>query len=251
MIRKTNLKKATFFFVGFVLMAPFSSLSSFTGLLGDLSTAPKTYSRQLDSRKPAMMRLIPRVVGGRFVSPAEAAVLSPEEAERPKLSLGVSSKAKDFSRGTDFRSVNRVTEVGVNFDQLLPSHLSPVTDAGSVSAQIFDHSVTEFFKNDTIKNSFLGRSKDAVEKRMKAEVELGGTEPESIKHNIKFQVKASETKASMEYRGLMNADLSYSVGGRRTNLEIHEEISEWTNLVYSHIDEPNDRRDILSLRMNW
>ncbi len=224
---------------------------AFTSSITELLSGPRTYSRQLDSRTPAMMRVIPRVVGGRFVSRAEAAVLASKESLRSELSLGLETRSNDFSRGTDTRQVNRVREVGMNLDQILPSRLSPVTDAGSVSAQIFDHSVSAFFKNDAIKNSFVGRTAETVEKKMKAEVELGGAEPDSQKHNIKFQVKASETKASMEYRGLMNADLSYSVGSQRTNFEIHEELSSLTNLVYSHVTEPNDRRDILSLRMNW
>jgi len=70
-------------------------------------------------------------------------------------------------------------------------------------------------------------------------------------NNLKFQMKASETKATMEYRGLMNADFSYFIAKRRSNFEIHETIGERSNLVYSHTDEPNDRRDMLSLRMNW
>lgn len=242
---------AVLLFAGVIVTTPDSTGSIFSGALTDLFSGPRTYSRQLDSRKPAMMRLIPRVVGGKFVSRAEAAVLAPATSTRPELSLGLASRSNDFSRGTDPRHIKRVRELGINFGQILPSHLSPVTDAGSVSAQIFDHSVSAFFKNDAIKNSFVGRTAETVEKKMKAEVELGGVEPDSLKHNIKFQVKASETKASMEYRGLMSADLSYSIGSQRTNFEIHEELSELTNLVYSHVNEPNDRRDILSLRMNW
>ncbi len=86
---------------------------------------------------------------------------------------------------------------------------------------------------------------------MKAEVELGGSEPESIQHNIKFQMKATQTRASMEYRGLTNADLSYSVAGRSTDLEIFEPISADSKLVYSHSNRPDEKRDMLSLRLNW
>lgn len=212
-------------------------------------------------REPAMMRVNPMVHGPKFVSPLEAAMFDESDAARlirenarrlrRGFSFGLASRADDFSRGLDARSVNRIEEVGLDYGMILPANLSPVHDLGGVSAQILDHSVSSFFNNGVIKNSFVGRAADTVERKMKAEVALGGEEPMSIQHNIKFQVKASETKASMEYRGLTNADLSYSIAGRKTNLEVYEAIANGTNLVFTHSDEPNDRRDILSLRLHW
>lgn len=212
-------------------------------------------------RQPAMMRVNPLVHGPRFVSPLEAAMFDESEGERAlrrealarrqALSFGLASRADDFSRGTDARNIDRVQELGLNYGLILPSSMTPVQDAGGVSAQILDHSVTAFFNQGFIKDSFVGRAAETVEKKMKAEVALGGNQPDSIKHNLKFQMKASETKASMEYRGLTNADLSYSIAGRRTNLEIFESIATGSNIVFTHSDEPSDRRDVLSLRMNW
>lgn len=199
-------------------------------------------------RDPAMMRVNPVVHGPNFGSPLEAAMF-----RKPKqdLSLGLAKRGNDFSRGIDARNVNRVQELGLDYGMIIPSKLSPVSDVGGVSSQLLDHSVTAFFNHGIVKNSFVGRAAETVEKKMKAEVAIGGDEPDSISHNIKFQMKASETKAVMEYRGLTNADLSYSIGGRKTNLEIYEKISDGSNLVYTHSDEPSDRRDVLSLRMHW
>ena len=199
-------------------------------------------------RDPAMMRVNPVVHGAKFRSPLEAAMF---EKSKSDLSLGLSKRANDFSRGTDARTVNRVQELGLDFGMIIPSRLSPVSDVSGVSSQLLDHSVSAIFNNGIVKNSFVGRAAYTVEKKMKAEVALGGNDPDSTPHNIKFQVKASETKAVMEYRGLTNADLSYSIGGRKTRLEIYEKISDDSNLVYTHSDEPSDRRDVLSLRMHW
>jgi hypothetical protein len=204
-------------------------------------------------RDPAMMRVNPKLHGVRLGSPLEKAMLdgsSVEEAVRKELSLGLVTKT-DFTRGADARNITRVREIGLDYGLILPASLSPATDAGGISAQILDHSVTSFFNQATIKNSFVGQAAETVEKKMKAEVALGGDEPDSTKHNLKFQMKASETKASMEYRGLTNADLSYSIASRKTNLEIYEQLSEGSNLVYTHSDEPSDRRDVVSLRLHW
>lgn len=209
------------------------------------------------TRTPAMMRLNSRVHGPQFTSPLEAALIDGSgaianvHAKIRELSLGLVSRVDDFSRGIDLRGVDRVREIAPDYSLIIPSSLNPVSDIGGVSAQILDHSVTAFFNRSEIKNSFVGRAAETVEKKMKAEVAIGGEEPDSIQHNIKFQMKASETKASMEYRGLTNADLSYSIGSRKTNFEVFEKITDGSNLVYTHSDEPSDRRDMLSLRMHW
>jgi hypothetical protein len=64
-------------------------------------------------------------------------------------------------------------------------------------------------------------------------------------------MKASQTKASMEYRGLTNADLSYSIVARSTDLEIFEPLSQDSKLVYSHSNRPDEKRDMISLRLDW
>ena len=214
---------------------------AFRGVLHDVQTASLA-----SVRDPAMMRVNPVVHGPKFGSPLESAMF-----DKKNISFGIAKRSNDFSRGLDARNVNRVQEIGLDYGMIIPSKLSPVRDMGGISSQLLDHSVTAFFNNGIIKNSFVGRTAQTVEQKMKAEVAIGGEEPDSIQHNIKFQVKASETKAVMEYRGLTNADLSYSVGGRKTNLEIYEKISDQSKLVYTHSDEPTDRRDTLSLRMHW
>jgi hypothetical protein len=208
----------------------------------------------LKMRRPAMMRMNPAVFGPKSQSPEESeatshALLAPGETAKEKF--GLSKNISDFSRGIDFRTIDRVETIGTDYSLILPSSLSPVTDGGQVAAQVLDHSVSSFFKQETIRNTAFGRAAVTVEEKMKAEVALGGDEPDSTQHNIKFQMKASQTKASMEYRGLTNADLSYSVAARSTDLEIFEPLSQDSKLVYSHSNRPDEKRDMISLRLNW
>lgn len=206
-------------------------------------------------RDPAMMRMTPVVHRTSKTSPLESIALRDElkrlDSAPERISFGVVAR-RDFSKGADLRHVDRVHEIGIDYSVVIPGNLSPVRDAGGVSSQIIDHTLTSFFKQGPIKNTFVGRAAETVEKKMKAEVDIGGSEPDSIQHNIKFQVKASETKASMEYRGITNAALSYVIASRKTNLEISESLGGGrSNIVYTHSDEPNDRRDVLSLRLHW
>lgn len=207
-------------------------------------------------RRPAMMRVNPTVHRPGFTSPLEkiafdeADIDLSDDSDEPNR-FGLERRSNDFSRGTDSRGVSTVRELARDFSMIIPATLSPVSDLSSVSMQIVDHSVNAFFNQPSIKNTFVGRAAETVEKKLKAEVELGGTEPESQKHNIKFQVKATETKASMEYRGITNCDLSYSVASQKANFEIFEPLTSNSNLVFTHTDAPSDRRDVLSLRMHW
>ncbi len=206
-------------------------------------------------RRPAMMRVNPVVHRPGFTSPLEKIAFESDidlsdETDLPNR-FGLERRSTDFSRGTDGRGVSAVRELARDYSMIIPASLSPVSDLAGVSMQVVDHSLNAFFNQASIKNTFVGRAAETVEKKLKAEVELGGSEPESQKHNIKFQVKATESKASMEYRGLTNCDFSYSVASQKANFEIFEPLSVNSNLVFTHSDAPSDRRDVLSLRMHW
>ena len=267
-IRKTTQKEATLCArrrrslvrkVSFRIAATlgfFTTLFSMTFLCnGSGPTSALSTLRRVGEviRLPAMMRVNPLVH-----RPGAGSALEKIALKEEMLDLSVDdndfalvTRSGDFKKGADGRGVQAVREMARDYSMIIPATLSPVSDVGGVSMQIVDHSINAFFNQASIKNSFVGRAAETVEKKLKAEVVLGGAEPDSLKHNIKFQLKASETKASMEYRGLTNCDLSYSVASRKANFEIYEPISKSSNLVFTHSDAPSDRRDILSLRMHW
>jgi hypothetical protein len=206
-------------------------------------------------RRPAMMRMNPLVHSTHSTSPLERIGFEDDaidlDADERSNRFGLATRAHDFSKGADGRRISAVRELARDYSMFIPASLAPVVDAGGVSRQIVDHSISTFFKQDSIRNTFVGRAADTVEKKLKAEVEIGGSEPDSQKHKFKFQVKASETKASMEYRGLTNCNVSYAVASRNANIEIFEPLSSRSNIVYTHTDAPADRRDVLSFRVHW
>lgn len=206
-------------------------------------------------RGPAMMRVNPAVLGPRSRSHTESVATGDillDESETALEKFGLVTDVSDFSRGLDARVVDRIESKGVDFSKVLPASLAPVADGSDVAAQIFDHTVSNFFKQEYIRNTSLGRAARTVEETMKAEVDLGGGEdPNSTQHNLKFQMKATQSKASMEYRGFTNADLSYSVTSRSTDLEIYEPIGGSSRIVYHHSARPDEQRDVLSIRLNF
>lgn len=221
--------------------------------LKDLSFAACTQPEPAVERNPAMLRIAPALQAQKssLLHEGVSTGLKSRQIQLRSARLIPENRSKNFSLGHDARQIQPLEEIGFDYHRILPKKLSPTKDSGQVAAQIIDHSVSNFLKHESIKNSFIGRTATVVEEKMKAEVDLGGDEPDSIQHNIKFQVKATETKASMEYKGITNAALSYSVSSQKTSFEVFESIGVGSHLVYSHSDEPSEKRDMISLRMKW
>lgn len=209
----------------------------------------------IKERSPAMLRIASAPLNE--IRPYQTALQTQHQngesnhATPMFLRFGVTRTRSDFSKGLNLSAVERVQSLGPNYGAIFPSRLSPATGAAGITGQILDHSISTFFKQDSIRQSFVGKAAHSVEEKLRADVAFGGKQPESIQHRLKFQMKASQTKAIMEYRGITNADLSYSIGGRKTDLEVYESISDRSKIVYTHSDRPDDRRDTLSWRMSW
>lgn len=207
-------------------------------------------------RRPAMLRLpFTRAAQRVLKTLSAAAEWSKMEWQGPVKPgverFGLGSSASDFSHGLNIATVAHIEPVGFNYAAILPSSLSPTADGTGVATQILDHSVSSLMHQDTFRNSFVGKAAVAVEETMRADVNFGGSEPESIKHNLKFQMKATDAKAKVEYSGVTNAEVSYSVAHRQVDVEVFEPLSTDSKLVFSHSAKPSESLDMVSLRLSW
>ncbi|MBK7891833.1 MAG: hypothetical protein IPJ84_13640 [Bdellovibrionales bacterium] len=209
-------------------------------------------SKDSSDRSPAMLRF-PFARTAQSVLKSIGSVLhcTKKESPAPLQRFGLGNPANDFSRGLNVATVQRVEPVGFNYAAILPPSLAPATDGANVATQILDHSVSNLMKQETFRNSFVGKAATTVEETMRADVNFGGHEPESTKHNLKFQMKATDAKAKMEYTGLTNAEVSYSVARRQVDVEVYEPLSTDSKIVFSHSNKPSETQDMLSLRLNW
>jgi hypothetical protein len=162
-------------------------------------------------------------------------------------------QAFDFSKGFDGADIQPIqSDRGANsadVAKVIPANMQPTTDQTKVASQILDHSVSAFFDSDAIKRSDMGRTAKQVEQSMQTEQSFGSGEPNSIKHSVKFSMKATESRADIEYTGLTNAQMTYYVAQTKTNLEVREPVKALgTNLVYNNIISPGETRNTLSVR---
>jgi hypothetical protein len=168
----------------------------------------------------------------------------------------ISWQSQDFSKGINISLVEPIRSLNITKSEdiamMIPSDMAPSSNFGSVSTQIIDRSLTSFFNSPVIRNSDIGRTAHQVEKSMESNVDFGGQTPNSIKHSFKFAMKAAQTRAQVEYTGITNAQLSYQIAGSTLDLEVREPVAAiGTQVVYNHIDKPNDRSDVVSLRWDW
>lgn len=184
--------------------------------------------------------------------PAQAAI-PPMTPVRP-LNL---SYDKDFSRGLNIalilpmRSLNYTSAEDIS--KMIPAKdMQSGADGGRVASQIMDQSLTTFFNSPIFRNSDFGRSAVRVQKSMEGNVSVGGSRPNSIKHEFKFAMQPTQARAFMKYRGIANAEVSYQAASSTMNFEVSERVNAIkSNVVYAHTVKPGDRIDSVNLRWVW
>ena len=185
---------------------------------------------------------------------ADAAI--PHALRTPVHRDYILKRSFDFSRGFDIMSIQRVeslrTTRSEDISRIIPANMTPTNDGGLIATQILDHSLSNWFNSEAVRTSSFGRTAHAVEKSMEGDVAFGGTQPESIKHQLKFSMRATQTRADIEYTGLTHAQLTYFIIQERTNVEVREQIDMiGTQLVYNHISSKDDTRQMVSVRWDW
>lgn len=188
-----------------------------------------------------------------FAAP-DARTAVPRSYSKSIQNLAVSNRL-DFSKGLNLKVIKPIRSMRAmqaeDIARIIPEDLTPTSNSGQIAAQILDHSLSNFFNSDTVRNSEWGRAAHEVEQKMESNIAFGGNEPESVTHSFKFAMRAAQTKALIEYSGLMNAQISYTISQQKMNFEVHEKLASQTQVVFNHINSRDDRTDMFSLRWNW
>ena len=81
---------------------------------------------------------------------------------------------------------------------------------------------------------------------------IGGTRPNSTKHEFNFAMQPAQARAFVKYRGVANAELSYQAAGSTVNFEVNERVEAFrSHIVYAHTVKPGDSIDSVSMRWIW
>ncbi len=156
--------------------------------------------------------------------------------------------------GIDFSRIARIRPEGFSYEyisRLLPTDIPASASGSQVASQIADNSMRAYFNSESFKATNFGKTSHNVEKSMRQNVTISGSSPASIKHDFKFNMQATQTKAVIDYKGFTNAQLSYTASSQELNFEVFRKLSNNMKIAYNHINSSGDQRDIVSLNLGF
>ncbi len=165
------------------------------------------------------------------------------------LTSSYSQNGIDFSRIGQVFPYEDISYADVS--RLVPTDIPATASGGQVASQIADKGMQAYFNSDSFKSTSIGKTSHSVEKSLKQDVTIGGSEPDAIKHNFRFNMQATQAKAMLDYTGYTNAQLSYKASGQELNLEIFRQLTQSMKIAYNHINNPTDQRDVVSLKFGF
>lgn len=133
----------------------------------------------------------------------------------------------------------------------IPTNMQPTDSDGQVASQIFDFGLQNLLKSPQFKNNALVRSAQKMDSLVESDMSFGGDEEGATKHVFKLRMKPTQTLAQLNYEGYISARVNYQIAHEALNVEISEKIGGNTDLVLSHADTRDDRREMLSMRWNF
>jgi len=145
----------------------------------------------------------------------------------------------------------KAAEKPFNISEHIPMDMKPSNSTMEVFSQVADRSLTTFFNSTTVRESALGQTATAVEKKMKQEVLFGGTNPKSIQHRLNFNLQAFQALAEVQYSGLTNAALKYKLVENKMALEVFEKVASNQDFVMSHAISASNQISEVSFRWSF
>jgi hypothetical protein len=150
----------------------------------------------------------------------------------------VYSNSVDTSKVLDLTQVKVVRPATVQYEKYLPLDMTPTDNSGRVAARIMDHALAEFAKDPAFRESSLFRSAQQVNNVVDAKVDLGSTpnvgQRDVTQHSLRFQMKPLDTTATLNYKGWLNANVSYQASANQMNVEVFKELSQSTRIAVLH-----------------
>lgn len=144
------------------------------------------------------------------------------------------------------------TESGpVDVAASIPTNLAPGQSANEVIVRIGDRVLQNWLSSDAVRTSALGRSKASVEEAMKTEVHLKKSDLKGMDHRFSLQLLALQALTKLEYKGWLNASLSFNARASETLVEFRDKIWANKDLFVNHKVSPNNDLSSLGVRWDW
>ncbi|MCB0365199.1 MAG: hypothetical protein H6624_19055 [Bdellovibrionaceae bacterium] len=129
----------------------------------------------------------------------------------------------------------------------IPVNIAASSDETYVATRILTHSVGTLLESPELRKTSVGYAAYTINESMNTQVTFR-PDGSDVKHRVRFQVKAAETVAAVNYEGYVNAKLAYRIDNSNLDFEMTKSLDPATTLVFNHSDVPGETKDLLSLR---
>jgi hypothetical protein len=142
-------------------------------------------------------------------------------------------------------------------NKYLPSQLVATDSSQTNLRKISDRAMQVWIKSPMMQQFSFVQSARMVEKAMKTEVDFGGgdLDPDSdakqIQHKVNFQVQAFQALSKVDYKGYVNASLTYNLRDQKTGLEIREKILRNKDLYVIHSTSRSENLSAVGIKWDF
>jgi len=137
-----------------------------------------------------------------------------------------------------------------DLNKIVPKDVTPADSSQDILRRMSDRAVQVWLKSPSMQNMAVVQTAQKVENAMKAEVAMGDPSGEDgIQHKINFQVQAFQATSRVDYKGYVNASLSYNLRENRAGIEVREKVFKDKDLFLNHSSTSRDT--LSSVGMRW
>ncbi len=135
-----------------------------------------------------------------------------------------------------------------DYKKIVPTNLSTTDSSSDAIKKIGDKAIGVWLKSPTMQHVSIVQAAQKVEKSMKAEVDLPSSDT-GVKQKLNFQVQALEATSKVDYKGYVDASVSYNMRDHKTDYELRKKVLHNKDLYVSHITSRDE--DLSSVGLKW
>ena len=131
----------------------------------------------------------------------------------------------------------------------IPTDIQAYSSGRQVASKIAAQTARNLIDSEQFRKTSVGASAAAVDSRFKGGVKVQS--PDKTNHSLEFNLRATQTKASVRYVGYGETTVSYNLFTQALQVEVSKALNNRIRVVADHLDSPEEQTERLSLRWSW
>lgn len=136
-----------------------------------------------------------------------------------------------------------------DLNKILPSSLDQNESDEKTLKRMGDKAFQVWLKSSSMQKLKVVQAAQNVEKAMKTEVHIGGNNPNEVQHKVNFQVQALQATSKIDYKGYVDASVTYNLRDQVSGVELREKIMKDKDLYVNHSSSKEE--NLSSVGMKW